>query len=63
MWRIKRLQRKSETESHKAVEDAEKVVAHIKKRGAEVTTISVALRQLRESNHFAEQFRVVIKPQ
>ena len=55
-WRSK----DKDGESGKALQDAQKNLRAVQKRGREVTSVANALRELREKNHFAEQMEEII---
>lgn len=46
-------------ESKRALEDADKHLQEVKKRTPEVHAIAKSLREIREKNHFAEQLQVI----
>ena len=47
-------------EASAALEDAEKNLKDVKKRGDEVSKVSRALREFRERNHLGEQIEEII---
>jgi hypothetical protein len=47
-------------DSEKALEDARKNLSEVQERSAEVSTISNALKDIREANHFMQQFEELI---
>lgn len=47
-------------EANAALEDAEKNLQRVKRRGTEVHRVVGALREIRERNHFGEQLEQII---
>jgi hypothetical protein len=60
MWFLRRSNYNAESQSQEALDDAESNLSEIKKRSFEVRQISNALKDIRERNHFAEQFEEIL---
>ena len=59
MWSLWRAKPTSE-EADRALKDANRSLREVKKRGAEVTNVSNALKDLYARNHFAERLESII---
>lgn len=59
MW-LHRRTKKQDDESHKALEVAERHMAQVEARDADVIRVATALRDVRTRNHFREQLEAIM---
>jgi hypothetical protein len=50
---------KSSEESERALEDAQKHLSEVQKRGPEVSSVANSLKDFREKNHLMEKFEEI----
>jgi hypothetical protein len=55
-----RRQSKQGVESEAALEDAQRNLREVQRRGREVSSVANALKEIRETNHFAEALEAIM---
>lgn len=59
MW-FRRRNKDRGVESEAALEDAQRNLCEVQKRGREVSSVANALKEIREKNHFAEALEAIM---